>query len=70
VKPAQDRARELACEQVVTASRQRDDVRRRPCMSKVGKYAVGGVAVAREVDELDAKLARELRGAPPPSTPV
>jgi hypothetical protein len=35
--------------------------RRRRCSSEVGKDAVRGVSVAREVDELDAELARELR---------
>jgi hypothetical protein len=62
VKPAQDRARELAAEQIVAASGQRHDVRRRWRVSEIRTDPVCCVAVAREIGELKAELARELEG--------
>src|SRR5439155_24070231 len=61
VKPAQDRARALAAEQVVATGGERDDVRRCWCPSEVGEYALCRVPVAGEVDEIDTELAGELR---------
>src|SRR5919197_3686069 len=61
VEPAQDGARKVAAEQVVAAGGERDDVRGRRCKSEVSKHALGRIAVACEVDEIEAELARELR---------
>lgn len=65
MKPAHDRTGEIAEEQVVAAGRKGHEVRGRRCASEVGEHARGRVAVAREVDELDAELARELRRGSP-----
>jgi hypothetical protein len=62
VSPAQDGAREVAKEQVVAAGGERHDARDRRYPCEVGQHAVCRVPVAREVDELDAELARELPG--------
>jgi hypothetical protein len=40
LKPAQDRAREVAAEQVVAAGGEGDEVRSRWCASEVGEHAV------------------------------
>ncbi len=65
VKPAQNRAREVAEEQVVAAPSEGDDVRRCWCASEVGEHAICCVAVARELDELDTELAPKLRRRSP-----
>jgi hypothetical protein len=46
------------------------DIRGRRCAGEVGKDAVCRVAVARDVDELDAQLAAGCDAAPPPRTPL
>jgi hypothetical protein len=65
VEPAQDRAWEIATEQVVAADRQCDDACRYWCTVEVGEHAVRRVAVAREVDQAEVELARELRRRTP-----
>jgi hypothetical protein len=64
-EPAKDRARQIAGQYVVPAGSQRYDIRGRPCPSEVCEHAVCGVAVNHEIDELETKLARELRGRSP-----
>src|ERR671937_675547 len=61
VKPAQDGARKVAAEQVVAAGGAGDDVRGRRCKGEVSKHALGRIAVACKVDEIEPELARKLR---------